>query len=112
MKTFQVKTDNQTKNYGERISKLLQYCNADFLRSDEALQSAWNSQIFNMVFSNILRKSVEQKSSTEDGSKESALAAVELIENKVNTDSTFLVDFYAKFQLRNLFKFSILKMML
>ena len=104
MKTYIVKTeDSKPSNFGERILKLLQYCNATFLRSDEALQTQWNSEIFNMVFSNVLQKSSQEKSSTEDESTECALAAIEVMEKKFHADPTFLVDFYAKFQLRNVF---------
>ena len=104
MKTYIVKTDDsKPSNFGERILKLLQYCNATFLRSDEALQTQWNSEIFNMVFSNVLQKSSQEKSSTEDESTECALAAIEVMEKKFHADPTFLVDFYAKFQLRNVF---------
>ena len=56
-----------------------------------------------MVFSNVLQKSSEEKSLTENESIECALAAIEVLEKKFHADSTFLVDFYAKFQLRNVF---------
>lgn len=95
----QVQTDDQTRNYGERISKLLRYRNVNFLQSDEALQTAWNSEIFNMIFSNLLQMSSESV----NDSVENALAAVALMEKKFDADSTFLVDFYAKFQLRKAF---------
>ena len=54
-----------------------------------------------MVFSNVLQKSSE--SSPEANSIQCALAAVEIMEKKFGEDSTFLVDFYAKFQLRKIF---------
>ena len=56
-----------------------------------------------MIFSNVLQKSSEEKFSGEDESIESALAAIEVMEKKILTDSTYLVDFYAKFQLRIVF---------
>ena len=56
-----------------------------------------------MVFSNVLQKSSE--SSPEANSIPCALAAVEIMENKFDEDATFLVDFYAKFQLRKNLKF-------
>ena len=97
MKTFSVKTDeSKSSNFGERILKLLRYCNATFLRSDEAFQTKWNSEIFNMIFSNVLQKS-------ENESIESALAAIEVMKKKFHADPTLLVDFYAKFQLRKVF---------
>ena len=97
MKTFSVKTDKSNpSNFGERILKLLRYCNATFLRSDEAFQIQWNSEIFNMILSNVLQKS-------ENDSTESALAAIEVMKQKFHADQTFLVDFYAKFQLRKVF---------
>ena len=98
MKTFSVKTDeSKPSNFGERILKLLRYCNATFLRSDEAFQTKWNSEIFNMIFSNVLQKSSENEST------KSALAAIEVMKKKFHADPTFLVDFYAKFQLRKVF---------
>ena len=49
-----------------------------------------------MIFSNVLQKS-------ENESTESALAAIEVMKKKFHADPRFLVDFYAKFQLRKVF---------
>lgn len=95
----QVTTNATTTNFDGRILKLLRFCNASFLRSDEALQIQWNPEIFNMIFSNVLQRSLTEKLSIEHESIECALAAIEVMMKKFQEDPTFLVDFYAKFQL-------------